>query len=228
MRRLCAKVTKLESKQKKQENTSILDIERTKGGKGKQLTLSGSLSLAIRRNLSNIATSDLGAVLLQDISRYSVCRAETKAGTALIASSRIWFRAMYDELIRPSSSSEPLKLILHSFKEDATNTGILKGSKMGALILRSAYLKASHVPSCDDELPDIDWENFDISEWLDTIVRVADVLPVVAGTSEATYAQMLKQLESLGCITWKQIQADDALRQQHACVSRSFDSVGTV
>ncbi|CAK9040576.1 unnamed protein product [Durusdinium trenchii] len=133
---------------------------------------------------------------------------------------------MYDELIRPSSSSEPLKLILHSFKEDATNTGILKGSKMGALILRSAYLKASHVPSCDDELPDIDWENFDISEWLDTIVRVADVLPVVAGTSEATYAQMLKQLESLGCITWKQIQADDALRQQHACVSRSFDSVG--
>ena len=57
-----------------------------------------------------------------------------------------------------------------------------------------------------------DGKNFDFHDWFDTMVRVADVLPVRSSTSEDTVAQTLKHLASLGCITWKDVQSDVALQ----------------
>lgn len=191
----------------------LLALERARGGKGKYLTFSGAMSLAIRRNMSNCSQEDIGAVLLEDISRWSVSRAETRCGTALIASSRLWFASLYQELTSPISSTvENFRVCFYSFLEDGTNSGILKGSKLGGLILRAAYLRSpENLPNVDGE---VDWNSFQIYDWMETIVRVADVLPVRSGTSEATCSQTLKQLRGLGCPTWKELQSDPALNSE--------------
>ena len=130
------------------DDKSLLDIKRTKAGK--QLTLEGSFAVGIRRNFSNIATADLGAVLLEDISRFTVVRSECRTGSALIASARMWFAAIYSEICDARVMAGKFGVCIHSYKQDATNSGILKGSKLAALILRSAYLK------CAQELPEED------------------------------------------------------------------------
>ena len=205
----------------------LLTIRKTKGGQGKRLTLSGTIALAIRRNFGNCATADIGAMLLQDISRYTVTRSESRAGTALIASSRIFFHSMYQELT--SRTQGTFKLAIHSFIQDATNSGILKGSKLAALILRSAYLRED--VSSDPEntgadtrgvLPP-DWE-FDIDTYFEKLVRVADVLPVDASDSATTAAQTLKHLEGLGCWTWKDIANHPPLQQMQSDLTAVFFS----
>lgn len=215
-RRLERKLAKTNAKHREeQRHGSLLEIERTKGGKGKRLTLSGTISLAIRRNFGNTATADIGAILLEDISRFTVARAEIKAGTALIASSRLFFHAMYQDIA--SRTLGTFKLAIHSYMQDATNSGILKGSKLAGLILRSAYLRES-VPNdqgdCSGLMPG--WE-FEFDNYFATLVRVADVLPVHGGDSLTTASQTLKQLEGLGCWSWKSIAEHDDL--QHMCLA---------
>ena len=146
IRRLELREAKRKHAQVTEIDTNPLQIERIKGGTGKRLTLQSFIALAIRRNFGNCATADVGAMLLEDISRFTVCRSESKTGTALIASSRLFFHAMLGDLTNPSTGA--FKLVIHSFLQDATNAGILKGSKLSALILRSAFLKEQ--PPGDD------------------------------------------------------------------------------
>lgn len=188
----------------KRDDPDSLEIQRIKGGKGKRLTLQSYIALAIRRNFGNASTADVGAMLLQDISRYTVSRAESKTGTALIASSRLFFQSMIGEL----TSTINFFLDIHSYKQDATNSGILKGSKLGALILRSSYLKQQPPDEQEEHPPPAMFEStgWNLDDWFDSIVRVADVLPVVGSDSGTTVAQTLKQLEGLGCPTWKDVQ----------------------
>lgn len=190
------------------DHDSCLQLKTTKSGK--RLTLQGTLALAIRRNFSNISTEDIGAVLLKDLSRFTVTRAEVRAGTALVASSRLFFHSMYHDLVSPGKASD-FRFALHSFKQDATNSGLMKGSKFCALILRSCYLR-ENIPDQETPCSDIDWDNFDVDDWVETLVRVSDVLPVRDGSSEATVSQTLKQLDGLGATTWKTI-ADDPILQ---------------
>lgn len=210
IRRLELREAKRKHAQATEIDTNPLQIERIKGGTGKRLTLQSFIALAIRRNFGNCATADVGAMLLEDISRFTVCRSESKTGTALIASSRLFFHAMLGDLTNPSTGT--FKLVIHSFLQDATNAGILKGSKLSALILRSAFLKEQ--PPGDDVNSHFLDEGWQFDDWFDRIIRVADVLPVVAGDSGVTVAQTLKQLEGLGCPTWKDIQNNPDLQGQ--------------
>ena len=185
------------------EAKQALQIDRTKGGK--QLSLQGTLALAIRRNFSNCATADIGAVLLEDISRFTVSRAEGRAGAALAASARLFYKAMYEDIIYPDGS---FHVAFHSYRQDATNAGILRGSKLAALILHSAYLR-----DCPEDSEDAADGNFSCScdewafdDWFESIIRVADILPVEAADSVTTVSQTLKHLQGLGCITWKDVQ----------------------
>lgn len=98
-RRLEAKCKSLQEAEDNTGNDKLLQIERTRGGK--RLTLEGTVSLAIRRNFGNCATADVGAMLLEDISRFTVARAEVKAGTALLASSRIFFPQLVSGCCQP-------------------------------------------------------------------------------------------------------------------------------
>ena len=120
---------------------NCLQLKRRRGGKSAQLTLEGSFALGIRRNFSNIATSDLGAVRLEDISRFTVARSECRTGSALLASSRMWFSALYADICDPHNAQDGFSLNIYSWKQDATNSGILKGSKLSGLIMRSARMR---------------------------------------------------------------------------------------
>lgn len=222
LRRMKMKLEKLNTEKVKCESKEkdVLELERTKQGTGKQLTLKGTLALAIRRNFGNAATSDVGAMLLEDISRFTVARAETKAGTALVASARIFFHWVYSELTGPQMP-DSFRLVVHSYRQDATNSGILKRSKLNALILHSAYLRQAN--NLNDQSWK-HWENFEFHDWFDSMVRVADVLPVRNSTSEDTAAQTLKHLASLGCISWKDIQSDVALQAPRTVMSEILGS----
>ncbi|CAE7765228.1 unnamed protein product [Symbiodinium sp. CCMP2592] len=166
-----------------------LDIERTKGGR--QLTLRGSMALAIRRNFGNVACADVGSMLLEDITRWTVSRAETRAGSSLVASARLFFHGLYDEIVKPKRFS----LVIHSFRQDATNSGILKCSKLAALLLQTAYLSVNDGDDGDGLSKEIlrEWR-FD--EIFESIIRVADVLPVIDGTSEGGVAADTRQLDN--------------------------------
>lgn len=209
---------KLVEKENAEDDYACLEIQRARKGKGKHLTLQGSFALAIRRNLSNIATADIGAVLLQDISRYTVTRSECRAGNSLVASARLWYNYVYGEIT--TGGNDSFSLVVNCFKEDATNSNILKGAKLAGLILRSGFLKESESMADNGfQSSCADWR---FEDWFEEIVRVADVLPVDGSTSEATVSQTLKQLECLGCISWKKVQSDTALQRWLVCCRYVF------
>ena len=217
LKRVAEKVRQMQSQRSRRREDDcddFLRLERSK--KGKHLSLRGKLSLAIRRNFSNCATADIGAILLEDISRYSVSRYESRAGTALVASSRLFYSSLYDDLTAPSDAMQHFQLVLHSYRQDATNSGILRGSKLAALILHSATLKNAVTGTGTG---DASWghTSFAFDDWYEPMIRVADVLPVESSTSSDTVAQTLKQLDGLGCITWKTVEQDDKLQKFHGC-----------
>lgn len=203
-------------KQQTQDPDS-LELQKTRGGKGKRLTLQSHIALAIRRNMGNCATADVGAMLLEDFSRFTVSRAESKTGSALIASTRLFFHSMFQDLASTNMGS--FKLAIHSYIQDATNSGILKGSKLAALILRSAYLK-QQLPEDDMNTTDANigvGMEFNFDQWFDSITRVADILPVIGSDSSVTAAQTLKHLEGLGCFTWKDVEKHKELQPLRLC-----------
>ena len=70
---------------------SAFHVQRT-GDKPKSwLTPSGSVAVALRRNLGNVACALLGHVVLQDLAGCTVSRCEVKSGAALQAHARAFF-----------------------------------------------------------------------------------------------------------------------------------------
>lgn len=166
------------------------------------LTPAGLLSPAIRRNLSNIATSDVGLILMMDLSRWTVCRAEIRAAACLNASAqRFW--QVWREQLRSTSQHDSFSVTVVSYRQDATNSAVWQRSKLQALELEAGYIYISALKDEDLQLDgDDDGPAMGLPEFT-RIKRLADVIPVDNGTGKATVAMTEKMLQSLGCPTWR-------------------------
>ena len=161
-------------------------------GDGRYLTVPSRVSLAIRRNLSNIACADLGLVILDNASRWTVARAEVQSGAALMAAGRAIHKTMVEEMLDESSANEP-SLHVHFVTQDATNS---LRRKMTALILHSAWC---YLPSDDASDFNFDWKVFH------TFHGVADVHSVTDSSALGTVALTHKMLDSLACPSIKSL-----------------------
>lgn len=159
------------------------------------LTPQNNISVAIRRNLGNIACSLLGHVILADLSASTVSRAEIRTGAALMSHAKTFFdigRQIFQTADHKTTvETQPQPFVVHAFRQDATNSGIWKRSKLAALELESI-----------------------VSDGGLTILhlkQLADVQKVVDGSANGTVAMSKKQLESLGCPTWVELKKNQQL-----------------
>ena len=150
----------------------------------------GCIALAIRRNLSNISAEDLGLVVMQDVSKHTVLRAECRTGAALLMNSRNFFQEWlhHDSCGGESSTS----FLFVQYRQDATNSSKHR-QKMSAL-----EIDASFAVCTDEEMSDLTPSD------MSRIRRLADIQPVHKGyeTGVATMALTKKMLQSIGCPTW--------------------------
>ena len=189
---------------------SGFELARTSGGqsdaskkKWEWLTPQGALALAIRRNLSNVATADIGPVLCDDVSRWTVTRSEVRAAACLMKDSHnFWEDWRADCCLQPedSRSADAFSVTAISYRQDATNSAVWNRSKLCAL-----ELEASYIPPCSaEDLAKTTRHQLgkgDCIGGLKRLYRLADVLPVQEGTGSATVAMTLKLLQSLGTPT---------------------------
>ena len=146
--------------------------------------------------MSNIATDDLGRVILTDISRTSVSRSESKAAASLQMTSRMFFESI-DELLRQPAhaSSErsdespgprgPTGFAFYSYRQDATHHRIKKSTlelETGIIIDHQEY---------NHRTPFMDTAR--------TLRQLSDVLNITDESSAGTLAFTRKALASLGC-----------------------------
>ena len=157
----------------------VLAITRTAKG---QLTKSSSYSLAIRRNMSHIATGDLGTVLLEPILRQTVVRAELHAAAALQASAVSYWDA---EAELANSDANKYGLTVLAITADATGAGMWQKKKLSTCIVDAECL-------------------MDTGHGLEPvpIKRHCDLVPVVDGSGRGTYAVMENHLKSIGAPSW--------------------------
>ncbi len=154
------------------------------------LTPQGSIALGIRRNLSNISCSDIGLTLLDDISRWTVARMEVKVSACMVSDAVKFFDAWKsDKLLSRANNSEAV--LIASFRQDATNSGIFNRSKLIALELDASFT-CTLVPSGAYEAPK--WHR---------LKRMGDVQVVKEGTGAASLSLTKKMLNGLGCPLWK-------------------------
>ena len=179
---------------KKDGDDDAEDITATDAGYTRSMgwfTPQGCISLAIRRNLSNISAEDLGLVTMHDVSKQTVLRAECRTGAALLANSRAFFQEFlhYDSQMDDSS----LSFLVVQYRQDATNSSKHR-QKMSALEIDASFAICSSAAEMDALSP----------LTMNRIRRLADVQPVHSGyeTGAATMALSQKMLESIGCPTW--------------------------
>lgn len=158
------------------------------------LTPQGCLALALRRNLANLAATDLGLVILTDVSRWTVCRAEIKASACLVSSSRAFWQSWLEQISVSaehanceSRSTSSCTIISHA--QDGTNRAVFNKQKLQTMIMEGHFAVVSRsTPNTDQQ-----WQS---------IRRLSDVLPILNGTGRATAEMSHKLLSSLGCPTW--------------------------
>jgi hypothetical protein len=165
------------------------------GRKSRHLTDRASLVISIRRNLSNVAASSFGLVVLDDVSRQVVTRCEIHSGACQIASFRFFHRFTESAMlsVRPERATNHVFISCHDFSSDATNSGIWRNSKLQGLQLRSSYL-ADHASTATT------------NNFLKTIVSFesfADIQCVPSTSTCGTLGIILKQLISVGCPMWR-------------------------
>lgn len=158
------------------------EIVRKRPG-GTQVSVQGAMSIALRRNLSNIASSDFGYVALDDLGRHVVTRSEVSCAAALLASSANFYATMKQHWASQvaAGDNDTYQLALHVVRGDATNGNIWQNRKLHTLQVLSEYL-------CEGEV----------------LVNksVADLQPVSDASGRGTFTMMVKELSSLGCPTW--------------------------
>ena len=178
---------KFEKIEQEQETEPDTQFELLRKRKGVQLTPQGTLAVAIRRNMSNIACADLGKVMLDDISRHTASRCEIKAAAALLASTHAFFDGMRAYMVsqRPSFG-------VNAFRSDATNSAIWQRRKLCALELETAYLQTTDLKQACSSLGDS----------LVKIKRIADVLAVTSGSGAGAVGMLSRHLDSLHCPLW--------------------------
>ena len=180
-------------------------------GTGRYLTVPSRVSLAIRRNLSNVSCADLGLVVMEDASRFSIARAQVHTGAAAIASVRKWYDLMQSELFHQDGAND-FNLSVHVVSQDATNSGIWQKRKLVALLCHSAYL--AQLPSSGN----FKW-NFEAM--FEEFRAIADVQPVEDATGQGSVAGAAKMLRSIGCPTVHDLVQKHAGRLDSTAASES-------
>ena len=106
-----------------------------RGRSHKMLSPKGALALALRRNMGNCGASDLGGVLLDDVSRQTVVRSELVLGSCLVG----FFKQFHDHheeiivadtLSRAGHDDPELSVAFHMYSSDATNSSVWQQSKL--------------------------------------------------------------------------------------------------
>ena len=139
--------------------------------------------------MSNISQSDIGKVLLQDLSHQTVSRSEMRCGAALIASARHDFEIMKSLAFHPENTG--WSICLHAYRQDATN-----GSrKLCAMELDSAFI----TNVSEEDSTSLTWESFT------RVKRLADLVPVGDETGLGCLGITLRGLRSLGCPSWRDL-----------------------
>jgi hypothetical protein len=152
------------------------------------LSCDGTVELAVRRNLSNISQLDLGYVIRDDVSRWTVSKAEIHTAAALLANTWLFFQRLLQELQQAGSTSaasadspsSSFSISICATRQDATN----KGKKVALMELDSAYI-TDVTPA---EAHTISWADFT------KIRRVSDVLQIEDETAEGTVGFTKKAL----------------------------------
>ena len=149
------------------------------------LTGSGTYALAIRRNFSSIATTDLAIVLLDTMSKDTVIRAEIKTAAAILGSA---FGYWDNEKLVANADVERFAFSATSITCDATGAGAWKKKK-------------KKVSTCSIESNCIDSQD----GFLHHIKRMCDTLPVDSGNTDATLGILSKHLQSIRCPSWRDV-----------------------
>ena len=161
---------------------------RTKG-EGMRLSIQGCMAVAVRRNLSNIATQDFGKTILDDISRYTVSRCEVKAAAAFTASCHEHFDRISQFCRHAPPGHMVANVIAH--RADATNSGIWQNRSLCCMEVEAAFMGVS---SSIIGRQDFNWQRM-----VSTIKRVADVLPVEGKGGDWAIGMHCKHMASLNC-----------------------------
>ena len=154
------KIKKLEERLASISSVSTLEVA-TKGKSGKRLTTLASIAVGLRRNFSNIAAGDFGAVILRDISANTVIRSEIKCAASIAMDMR-WFSSQAISSLRleglefvpdvsghnMSSCHLPWSLMLICIRSDATNSSIWRREKLSLLEAEVGIVKTP-IPSLD-------------------------------------------------------------------------------
>jgi hypothetical protein len=124
------------------------------------LTLHSSVQIALRRNIGNFSSKEMSTVLMEDISRHTVTKAELLCGACLVASFAE-FQQHNENLMAlvggdwkanasaAELTSPPiLSIAAHSHISDATSSSVWRNSKLLSGLVRSAYL-----PECSSMGP---------------------------------------------------------------------------
>ncbi|CAK0812802.1 unnamed protein product, partial [Prorocentrum cordatum] len=186
------------------ENVSQFQI--TRGPKNVKLTVNGSTALAVRRNMANVAASAFGAITLEDVSQWTVCRAEVTLGMRLVASFNAFHRQyesdIVDQLLSarrrpPPSCPSVCCLAVHRFRSDATNGSVWQKSKLLTTELESIYV-------CRDAMAlRAGYDDINHAVWSSSpsMRRVLDLQVVSDGSGDASY-NMLRKVCMLAGFGW--------------------------
>ena len=179
-------------------DSSVFSLTKKSKGKGKQLTTSGSLALALRCIMSSSAGNKVGLALLEDVSHQTANRAISLLGACLVVRSSAFHAAAQETLAcvhMQAVAAAPANVCLQisgiAFSSDATNSEVWQKSKVHTTEIRSSYLMNAEMLQ---ERP--------YHECVQTCYALADVQRVLSGTAGSTYSMLKKQLSSLGCPLW--------------------------
>lgn len=130
-----------------------------------------------------------------DLSGRSVGRAESKTGGALMASAKMHFEFMREEIVSMATKNKKAGwgICMHSYRQDATNDK----RKRSTLELESSYLVATSEELKKDS---VSWGQHGLH-----LRRLSDVLCIEDETAAGTLGFTKKALASLGCPTWDDI-----------------------
>ena len=167
-------------------NAALL-VQRTSDKPKAWLTPQGSVAVALRRNIGNVACSLLGHVVLQDLSGCTVSRCEVKSAAALVAHSQMFYEQMMHTFRIATAPAQCLSI--HTLREDATNSGIWRKSKLANMEVESFY--TTNISSLDVAI-----------KTGHTIRRLGDVQRVSDSSGMGTTTLCWKQMQSIGCPTW--------------------------
>ena len=110
---------------------------------------------------------------------------------AFAASSRLLYSSSYDDLTSSSDATHHFRKLGHLTRQQA----------------RGADPSQRPPEECSHRAL------FSMIGIYESMIRVADVLPVESNTSSNTVAQTWQQLDGLACMTWKTVEQDDKLER---------------